>query len=140
VCIGTLPGLADSTRPLADAAANFLGAGGAAMITVGIVISLAGNLNVLLLSGSRLVFAMAERDELPPQLAAIHARFRTPALSIVLTASIMLILTLSGTFIYLLTLSTLSRLATYIVTCGALPVLPRDRGPGSVALPVVTFE
>jgi amino acid transporter len=133
VCIGTLPGLADSTRPLADAAANFLGAGGAAMITVGIVISLAGNLNVLLLSGSRLVFAMAERDELPPQLAAIHARFRTPALSIVLTASIMLILTLSGTFIYLLTLSTLSRLATYIVTCGALPVLRRRASAPSAA-------
>ncbi len=125
VSIGTLPELAKSTRPLADAAANFLGPAGAAMIAVGIVISVAGNLNVLLLSASRIVFAMAERDELPPHFAAIHARFRTPVLSILLTAAVMLILTLSGTFIYLLTLSTLSRLATYIVTCGALPVLRR---------------
>lgn len=125
VCIGTLPDLAKSTRPLADAAANFLGAGGAVMITIGIVISLAGNLNVLLLAGSRLIFAMAERNELPPQLAAIHRRFRTPAPSILLTAVVMLMLTLSGTFIYLLTLSTLSRLVTYIVTCAALPVLRR---------------
>jgi len=138
VCIGTLPELAKSTRPLADAAARFLGSGGAALITVGIVISLAGNLNVLLLSGSRLIFAMAERDELPPRLAAIHTRFRTPALSILLTAGVMLILTLSGTFIYLLTLSTLSRLATYIVTCGALPVLRRQTSapPASFRLPM----
>jgi APA family basic amino acid/polyamine antiporter len=142
VCIGTLPGLGASTRPLADAAASFLGSGGAAMITVGIVISLAGNLNVLLLSGSRLVFAMAERDELPPRLAEIHARFRTPVLSILLTAAVMLILTLSGTFIYLLTLSTLSRLATYIVTCSSVPVLRRRASapsarfllPGGVAI------
>jgi APA family basic amino acid/polyamine antiporter len=142
VSIGTLSGLATSTRPLADAAANFLGAGGAAMITIGIVISVAGNLNVLLLSGSRIVFAMAERDELPPQLAAIHARFRTPVLSILLTSAVMLILTLSGTFIYLLTLSTLSRLATYIVTCSSVPVLRRRANapsawflvPGGVAI------
>ena len=37
----------------------------------------------------------------------------------------MLVLTLSGTFIYLLTLSTLSRLVTYFVTCTAAPVLRR---------------
>jgi APA family basic amino acid/polyamine antiporter len=142
VSIGTLPGLAASTRPLADAAANFLGPGGAAMITIGIVISLAGNLNVLLLSGSRLIFAMAERDELPTRLAAIHARFRTPLPAILLTAAVMLLLTLSGTFIYLLTISTLSRLATYIVTCGSVPVLRRRAGapaaafqlPGGIAI------
>src|SRR5207302_1687627 len=50
VCIGTLPGLAASQRPLADAANHFLGTWGAVMITVGIVISLAGNLNVLVLA------------------------------------------------------------------------------------------
>lgn len=136
VSIGTLPGLAKSTRPLADAAATFLGPGGAAMITVGIVISVAGNLNVLLLSASRVVFAMAERDELPMLLSRIHARFRTPALSILLTAAAMLALTLSGTFIYLVTISTLSRLATYIVTCGALPVLRRRASAPAAAFPL----
>ena len=125
VCIGTLPGLATSTRPLGDAAARFLGTWGAATITIGIVISLAGNLNVLILSASRVVFAMAENDELPGRLAVIHPRFRTPAASVLATIGIMLALTLSGTFIYLLTLSTISRLFTYFVTCAAVPVLRR---------------
>ena len=72
VCIGTLPGLAASQRPLADAAATFLGNGGAVMITAGIVFSLSGNLNVLILSASRVMFAMAEHGQLPrPSLLSI---------------------------------------------------------------------
>ena len=133
VCIGTLPGLATSQRPLSDAAAHFLGTWGAVMMTVGIVLSLAGNLNVLILAGSRVVFAMAERDELPPALAVIHPRFRTPLAAVILTTAVMLVLTLSGTFVYLLTLSTLSRLVTYLVTCSALPVLRRRDGAPAAA-------
>jgi len=125
VCIGTLPELASSSRPLADAAARFLGAGGAAMITAGIVISLAGNLNVLILSASRMLFAMAEHGCLPAPLAAVHARFRTPAIAVLFTTAVMLLLAVSGTFIYLVTLSTIARLVTYFATCAALPVLRR---------------
>jgi amino acid transporter len=135
VCIGTLPGLGGSQRPLADAAATFLGTWGAAMITGGIVVSLAGNLNVLILAASRVLFAMAERDDLPAKLASIHPRFRTPAAAVLATTAIMLILTLSGTFIHLLTLSTIARLATYFATCGALVVLRRREGA-----PVAVFH
>jgi amino acid transporter len=126
VAIGTLPELAASQRPLADAASRFLGPGGALMITVGIVISLAGNLNVLMLSASRIIFAMAERGELPAPLVAIHPRHRTPSLAVLATAAVMLGLTLSGTFLWLLTLSTLARLVAYMATAGALPILRRD--------------
>ena len=133
VCIGTLPGLAESHRPLADSAARFWGFWGAAMITAGIVISLAGNLNVLILAASRVIFAMAERNELPRKLAVIHPGYRTPVASILVTTAIMLVLTLSGTFIYLLTISILSRLVTYFVTCVALPVLRRRAGAPAAA-------
>jgi APA family basic amino acid/polyamine antiporter len=137
VCIGTLPALATSQRPLADAAAQFLGRGGAAMITVGIVISLAGNLNVLILAASRILFAMGERGDLPPIAAFIHPRFRTPIPAVVATTAVMLALTLSGTFITLVTLSTISRLVTYFATCGALPVLRRraDAPPAGFLMP-----
>jgi basic amino acid/polyamine antiporter, APA family len=123
VCIGVLPGLGTSQRPLAEAAALHFGASGAILMTVGMVISLAGNLNVLILSASRLIFAMAERHEIPSVFASIHPRYGTPALSIVLTSGVMLGLTLSGTFVYLITLSAISRLVTYFATCAALPVL-----------------
>jgi APA family basic amino acid/polyamine antiporter len=125
VCIGTLPALASSQRPLADAAANFLGPWGAVMITVGIVVSLAGNLNVLVLSASRVIFAMGERGDLPGFLAVVHRRFRTPIAAVLLTTAIMLVVTLSGTFMSLVTISTLARLCAYLVTCSALPVLRR---------------
>jgi APA family basic amino acid/polyamine antiporter len=128
VCIGTLPGLAASDRPLADAASRFLGRSGAAIVSAGAVISIAGNLNVVLLSASRLPFAMAERGELPPFLAAINHRFRTPHASILLTATLMGALTLSGTFLYAVTVSTIARLLIYGTTCAALPLLRKRAG------------
>lgn len=123
VCIGTFPGLASSQKPLADAASNFLGPIGGAIISAGALISIFGNLNVVLLSGSRMPFAMAEQRELPSFLAATHKRFRTPHVAILISAAAVLALTISGTFIYALTISTLTRLTTYAVTCAALPVL-----------------
>jgi basic amino acid/polyamine antiporter, APA family len=128
VCVGTLPGLADSERPLADAAGRFFGATGVTVIAAGALISITGSLNVSLLGGSRLPFAMAERRQLPGVLAAAHPRYRTPHVSILLTAAVILALTLSGSFIYALTLSTITRLVIYASTCAALPVLRRKRG------------
>jgi amino acid transporter len=125
VCIGTLPDLARSQRPLADAAARFLGNPGAAMITAGIVVSLAGNLNVLILAASRTIFAMAEGNALPAGFAAVHPRFRTPVPAVLATTAVMLALALSRTFIYLVTISTVARLVYYVATCGALPLLRR---------------
>ena len=46
--------------------------------------------------------AMAEHGQLPAPLAAIHSRHRTPSLAVLATAAIMLGLTLSGTFLWLL--------------------------------------
>jgi amino acid transporter len=142
VCIGTLPELASSQRPLADAASRFMGRAGASIISAGIVISIAGNLHITLLSASRIPFAMAERGELPRFLGVTHTRFHTPHSAILLTGAVMLVLTISGTFIYALTISTLARLMIYITTCAALPVLRRKAGaprallqvPGGVAV------
>jgi amino acid transporter len=120
VCIGTLPRLAESHRPLADSASGFLGTGGAVMITAGILISLAGNLNVLILAASRILFAMAESGELPRSLGYVHPKTQVPVVAVLGTITVMLGLTLSGTFIYLVTLSTISRLITYLVTCSVV--------------------
>jgi amino acid transporter len=80
---------------------------------------------VLILAASRMLYAMAEHGELPAPLASVHAGFRTPAIAVIVTTAIMLALTLSGTFSYLITISVLSRLVTYIATCSALSVLRR---------------
>ena len=77
---------------------------------------------MLLLSAARLPFAMAERGELPRALASAHSRFQTPHAAIALTAAAAAVLTLSGTFVYAVTVSTISRLLAYLATCAALPV------------------
>ena len=122
VCVGTLPGLAQSTKPLADAGSQFLGAAGGAIISAGAIISISGNLNILLLSGSRLPFAMAEQKQLPAVVGSVHRRFFTPHISILITAGVMLFLTLKSSFLEALTISTIARLVTYGATCLALPL------------------
>lgn len=147
VCIGTLPELAASERPLADSATRFFGSPGGAIISAGALISILGNLNVILLAGSRLPFAMAERRELPEFIGSVHRRFRTPHVSITITAAVMLAMTLSGTFVYAATISAIARLLTYAASCAALPVLRRRErempalfhAPAGVALAIVAL-
>jgi len=133
VCVGTLPGLAQSQRPLADAGSQFLGAAGGAIISAGAIISITGNLNILLLSGSRLPFAMAEQKQLPAFVGSIHRQFFTPYVSILITAGLMLFLTLRSSFLAALTISTIARLVTYGATCLALPLF-RARREGAKAM------
>jgi APA family basic amino acid/polyamine antiporter len=128
VSIGTLPTLADSTRPLADAAAGFMGPIGGTIITAGALISITGTLNVITMVSPRLPFAMAEKGQLPRIFAATHPRYHTPWVSILVSAAVMLVLTLQGSFISSLTISTVIRLVTYAATCAALPVLRKRAG------------
>jgi basic amino acid/polyamine antiporter, APA family len=123
VCIGTLPDLAKSTKPLADAGQRFMGTAGAAIISAGAIISVAGNLNITVLSASRVPFAIAEQKQLPALFARVHRRFFTPYFSIIVTTALMLVLTLKSSFVAALTISTIARLVAYAVTCAALPVL-----------------
>lgn len=134
VCIGVLPGLASSPRPIADAASRLLGPTGAAFISAGIVISITGNLHITLLSASRIPFAMGERSELPSWLGAAHPRFRTPHLALLLTGCVVLALSLSGTFVYAVTISSLARLATYSAVAASLVVLRRKPDAPAAAL------
>ena len=126
VCIGTLPNLGASQKPLADASNLFMGSHGASLITIGAVISATGTLSAILLAGSRLPYAMGEQDHLPRFLAATHTRFRTPHNAIIVTAGIGLALAVSGTFVYAITIAAISKLLTSAATCAALPILRRN--------------
>jgi len=119
VAIGTLPGLPASRTPLADAAAAFLGPAGAAMITVGAVISATGNNMGGAISGSRNLYALAEQGDLPRVFARVHASYRTPVIAILVTSAVSLVLALSGTFQTMATASAVSRLVLYVGTCAS---------------------
>ncbi len=137
VAIGTLPGLAASERPLADAAGNFLGSFGASFIIIGALISVLGNLNGGFLTTSRIPFAMAEQKELPQILAETHPRFKTPYISIVLTSLVIFVFTIYTSFASALTIATITRLLVYASTCASLPVFRsrKDAPPAKYSAP-----
>ncbi len=148
VALGTLPHLADSQTPLADAAQTFLGSWGGWLLTVGAMLSILGTNSNTILAGPRYLFALAEDGFGPPALgralARVHPRYRTPAVAILAQTVIALPLALSGTFIGLAALSVVARLATYLGTAAAVPVLRRKmpasaetlRLPGGPAIPL----
>lgn len=126
VCIGTLPDLAASERPLLDASLRFLGPPGASLIAVGALVSISGTMNAVMFATPRLLFAMGEDQQLPHAFVSTHARFHTPIVAILLTATASLVLTLFSTFVSALTISAVIRLMAYTTTCAALPVLRRN--------------
>jgi basic amino acid/polyamine antiporter, APA family len=137
VALGTLPGVAASPTPLADAARLFLGAWGGWLLTVGAVLSILGTNGNTVLTGPRYLFALARDGYGPRWLAAVHPRFRTPAVAVVAQTVIALPLALSGTFTGLAALSVVARLASYLGTAAAVPILRRKLGsrPGAFRLP-----
>ena len=140
-------GLAQSTRPLADAAKLFMGPAGATIIVIGAAISMLGTINGGVFAISRIPFAMAEAKQLPRALGALHPEFRTPVLSIVVSCAVVLLLTLTRGHIYLLTISTITRLFAFAVTIAALPVFRRRPTmspalfvlPGGMTVPIIAL-
>jgi amino acid transporter len=84
-----------------------------------------GTINGGVLTVSRIPFAMAEAGQLPSWLATLHPRYRTPVPAIVFSGVIVLLMSLTSTYVYLLTISTIARLLVFAVTCVAVPVLRR---------------
>jgi len=144
VTLGTLPGAGVSATPLADAAAAFLGSWAGWLLTIGAALSILGTNSNTVLAGPRYLYALARDGFGPGILARIHPRFRTPAAAVILQAAIALPLALSGSFVALAELSVVARLATYLGTAAAVPVLRRRgdttrssfRIPGGPLIPV----
>jgi APA family basic amino acid/polyamine antiporter len=119
VAVGTLPGLAASKTPLADASLLFLGGAGAAFLTLGAVLSTTGNNMGQALSGSRNLYALAEQRDLPRLFGRVHPQFRTPINAILVTSAVSLVLAVSGRYSDLALVSAISRLLVYVTTCAA---------------------
>ena len=140
VAVGTLPDLGNSARPLADAAERIFGRPGALVMVTGALLSTLGVAHAILLAAGRMPFAMAERGQLPAAIAAVHPRFRTPYVGLLVSAVGMLLFTIVTTFTSAVTITVGLRVIIYIVTCAALPVLRRrpGRAPATFRVPAGT--
>src|ERR1700752_3009295 len=90
---------------------------------------------------------MSEQKQLPAFISLVHSRFFTPYVAILITAALMLFLTLKSSFVAALTISTIARLVTYAATCIALPVFrakrdvpaPVFRLPGGTVIAILSL-
>jgi len=138
VAQGVLADLSTHTTPIADAAAAFLGASGALLVGSGSILSMTGNNAGQVLTGARMIFALAEQGELPAWFGRIHPRYHTPANAVLFTSTVATALALSGSFARLAVVAALAKLIMYAGCAAATLELrrrPRDTRPAMFVIP-----
>lgn len=120
VVMGIYPEAAQTGSPLAAAASLFMGSSGAALMTLGAMISVYGYQSSVILNIPRLTFALSEQEDFPAFFGAVHPRFRTPHVSIITFALLAWVLAAAGSFRQNLAVSVVGRLFPYASTCAAL--------------------
>lgn len=126
VYISVLPDPGAAGMTLIDVGRELLGTTGGQLITLAAVFSIGGNLSSIMLAVPRLPFAMAERRLLPRWFGHIHEKYATPSNSVLMLGGLGLAFALSGSFVWLATASSLTRLISYVLCIGALPIIRRN--------------
>jgi APA family basic amino acid/polyamine antiporter len=107
-------------RPLAETASVLLGRGGATFVTIAVLISTYGWISAAMLYGPRLAYSLAAQGDFPSVFARLHPRFHTPAVAILFYAFTGWILASSGTFPWIVALSSGSMIIMYAGMCASL--------------------
>jgi basic amino acid/polyamine antiporter, APA family len=108
------PSLAGRGAPLVDTADRVMGPAGALMLGVAVILSTFGYLSGMILAIPRALFAFARDGVLPSALQAVHPRYHTPWLAIVVQSVLALALALSSGFEPLVILANVSVLGVYL--------------------------
>ena len=115
----SVPGLAGSEVPAADAAMLIFGAHGKQIILVIAIVTVLSSMNASLLCSSRILFALGRDRLLPPWLASVNSG-GTPAKALLMCAAVSLALVVSGTFETLIAIATFLFVTVYISGFSAL--------------------
>jgi APA family basic amino acid/polyamine antiporter len=113
------PSLAGAKTPLADAAGVALGPWGRTLILVGSAVSMFGYVSGMTLGVPRMLYAFGRDGFLPRAFAAVHPRFHTPHVAIVVQAALTAALALSGGFEWLARIANGAALLAYGTCCAA---------------------
>ena len=137
------PSLAQQgTTPLAAVADHVFGVAGRDLILACTAIAVFGSIAADMVNTPRAFFAVANDGLLPAPLRAVHRRFRTPYVAIIVYAALLFGFTISGAFRPLAVLATISQLLIYLVVCfGVIRMRgrrePAFRVPGGPVVPLV---
>lgn len=84
----TVPEMVGSRLVAADTATKVFGAVGASVVAAMVMVSAFGALNGSMMTGPRIFFAMADDGNFFSPVAAVHARYRTPYVAILLATAL----------------------------------------------------
>lgn len=112
----------------ADVAERLMGTAGVAFVSVAVMVSTFGTLNGSVMTGSRILFAMAADGLLFKPIATVDKRFQTPGMAIALGAGLGVVFVLIGTFEQLADTFVTAIVPFYALAVGAIFVLRRRPG------------
>jgi APA family basic amino acid/polyamine antiporter len=128
----------------ADVAQKLMGLTGVAFVSVAVMISTFGTLNGSVMTGSRILFAMAADGLLFKPIAIVDKRFQTPGVAIALGAALGVVFVLLGTFEQLADTFVTAIVPFYALAVAAIFVLrrraeyqPSFRVPGYPVVPAI---
>ncbi|MEJ2257461.1 MAG: APC family permease [Woeseiaceae bacterium] len=114
-----------NATPLSMAASSVMGDGGALLLSLAAIFSIATNCLNFYIAGPRVVYAMADRGLLPETFAHVAPRFKTPDRAILLFSSIVAVMLASGAFVFLATVTSLGAQCVTLVYIVAFVLLMR---------------
>lgn len=118
--------------PLAAAATRFAGPAAGVGISVAAALSMLGCLCGDVFSAPRMLYAMAQDGLAPRPLAAVHPRYLTPHVAIVVHATSCAVMSLTGSFEQLASLAATITLLAYLgCALATLRLRMRDKNPAS---------
>ena len=124
--------IAGAERPAADAMRLVAGLWGAALVSVGMAVSIGATFVGSSLSGARIPFAAARDGLFFEALAHVHPRFRTPSNALILQATLSsLLLLVIGRFQALFSLTIFAEWMFYALTASTIFVFRRRDAAGS---------
>lgn len=113
--------IAHSPQPASRAMLLAVGAWGAGLVSIGMVISILASLNGTILSGARIPFAAAQDGLFFRSMATIHPRFESPSVSLIVQAIVSTgLLLVVGRFQALFELALLGEWIFYMLTATTL--------------------
>jgi APA family basic amino acid/polyamine antiporter len=120
--------VARSTNPAVDAATRLAGPGAGTAILCCILLSTAGCVHGLVMTGARIPYAMARDGVVPAPLVRLTPRTRAPAVALLLQLAWSLVLVVSGTYDQLFTYVIAAAFVFYGL-CAVAVIVLRRRAP-----------
>ena len=116
--------IAASPRPMSEATAVAIGAWGAAIVSVGMAVSILVTLNGTIMSGARVPFAMSRDGYFFKSMAEVHPRFHTPSVALIVQLVLSIVLLLfAGSFRQLFSLAIFAEWLFYMIAASTVFVL-----------------